>query len=754
MTTEQRLKSYEPIFGKWKLDSLIGVGSFGTVYSIYREEMGVKYTAALKVISIPKDQMEVNQLYNIYGNNSRQIEEHYQETINAIYREIKIMARLKGNSNIVCFEDNDRIRREDVACGWDVLIRMELLTQLNVYLRERRATQHEIIRMWYEITQALVLCAREDILHRDIKPENIFVSHNDYFKLGDFGIAKQTHGETAGTVAGSYPYMAPEVRAQRGGDCRIDIYSLGMVVYQLLNANRLPFYPVYPALIKPEDADQAMRRRWSGKEPVPPIPGLNPKIWEILKKSLAFDPRNRYQDAAELRNALNGILNLEELNEISHFDRNGNPIPPPWGRSEGKRPGSRRISLPITAAVALTACAALLVWMGLQSRTSRGTAPTAAPTEMALPSPEAERTDAAPEIVPEATPETTPPPRIADNKPTTGFGFVQEDGGTRYLGYQAGSFSDDIRITATVDGLEVSAAAFLESSVLLPYALPGYYMILPEPEEPDPSQTYALRVQWSTPDGESGVLAEESYHWKKTETGFEPRLGRARAPITLSIHPEPRDGMVNAQAGSIEFSGEAEPNAILTLTVDGNQYQTAADADGRWTMPLALSLFAPDRFYSAEAAYEDGDGVTTRTDAYQYDAGCALALDGEVRAGVGFVRGTSDPFAEVTLTRDGVKIGRATADERGAWSMDIGSAGLQGGQALTLSAADPAGNIRAVPVTVGEPVLSRITLSMDGVADGGTLSGGASRITVSGTATAGKDLRVTIGNQGAIGTGG
>lgn len=90
---------------------------------------------------------------------------------------------------------------------------------------------------------ALEYCQCQNIIHRDIKPENIFVSRFGEFKLGDFGIARETGSALRADYPkkGTFSYMAPEMYKGEEYDARVDIYSLGIVLYKLCNHNRLPF---------------------------------------------------------------------------------------------------------------------------------------------------------------------------------------------------------------------------------------------------------------------------------------------------------------------------------------------------------------------------------------------------------------------------------------------------------------------------------------------------------------------------------
>lgn len=85
--------------------------------------------------------------------------------------------------------------------------------------------------------RALAACEKQNIIHRDIKPQNILVSENRTYKLADFGIAKVSEKTGSGTMAGTNGYIAPEVANRQKYGKEVDIYSLGMVLYWLMNDN-------------------------------------------------------------------------------------------------------------------------------------------------------------------------------------------------------------------------------------------------------------------------------------------------------------------------------------------------------------------------------------------------------------------------------------------------------------------------------------------------------------------------------------
>ena len=210
----------------WNVVRLIGRGSFGAVYEIQRNLFGNVEKAALKVIHIPQSQSDIEELYND-GFDEESITARFNGYLEDIIREYSLMASLKGNKNVVYCDDVRQIQHED-GIGWDIYIKMELLTPL-VKTLGKTVTEDEVINIGIDMCNALVLCKEQNIVHRDIKPQNIFVSKDGVYKLGDFGIAKTAERTTSGTKTGTYKYMAPEVYKSQPYGAAADQYSLGML---------------------------------------------------------------------------------------------------------------------------------------------------------------------------------------------------------------------------------------------------------------------------------------------------------------------------------------------------------------------------------------------------------------------------------------------------------------------------------------------------------------------------------------------
>ena len=178
---------------------------------------------------------------------------------------------------------------------------MELLNSLTVISAQRALERKEVLKLGMDICEALCLCEGKSIIHRDIKPDNIFISENGDFELGDFGIAR-TASRTVANMSrkGTPNYMAPEVYRNQPYNSSVDIYSLGIVLYQLMNGRRLPFIP---RQMRAEDRETALGRRMSG-EPLPPPEQADPEFARIILKACAYHPNDRYVSAGEMKREL------------------------------------------------------------------------------------------------------------------------------------------------------------------------------------------------------------------------------------------------------------------------------------------------------------------------------------------------------------------------------------------------------------------------------------------------------------------
>ena len=293
------------VWPEWKLVEKIGEGSFGKVYKAKRTERGRSFYSAIKIISIPGSKGELDSVRSEM-NNEQSTREYFRNLVEDCVQEIYTMEHFCGNSHVVSFEDFKVVEYLD-EIGWDISIRMEYLTSFMDYCTGKELTEKEVIKLGCDLAMALIYCRKLNIIHRDVKPENIFVSRFGDFKLGDFGIAReQAHTMSNMSKKGTYSYMAPEIYKGEKYDSSIDIYSLGIVLYKLMNQNRLPFLSLDKQLITYRDKETALARRMAGEKMPVPV-NASAAFSHIILKACAYEPGKRYRKPEDM------LRDLEKL---------------------------------------------------------------------------------------------------------------------------------------------------------------------------------------------------------------------------------------------------------------------------------------------------------------------------------------------------------------------------------------------------------------------------------------------------------
>ncbi|MDD6310834.1 MAG: protein kinase [Firmicutes bacterium] len=305
------IKRWEPIFGSWYIKDKLSEGSTGCVYAIERNDMSICARSIAKVISIPKDLDEIRILRE-RNFTDEEIEAYLEAVKDEMLVEISTLMRLKGTGHIVNYEDHIVAKRPNLP-GWIIILKMEYLRPISKIIKVNPNFANdltEIVRMGIDICKALELCSKFNIVHRDIKPENIFRTGFGNYKLGDFGIAwMNDKSVTDINRRGTYEYMAPEVFNCETWDKRVDIYSLGIVLYMMLNNYRTPFLPEYPANFALVDREVAVAKRMNNEIMMPPLNGTR-RLKKAVMKACAFNPDDRFGSAEEMREELERVALL------------------------------------------------------------------------------------------------------------------------------------------------------------------------------------------------------------------------------------------------------------------------------------------------------------------------------------------------------------------------------------------------------------------------------------------------------------
>ena len=223
----------------YKIIKLIGKGSFGEVYKVSKDN---KFYA-LKI-------------YQIKNEDSTSTKENI-ENIKSIENEVKILSQLDNPFIVKLYEvfslnqnyellDNKEENKDDTQIMCLVLELCEN-GDLNDKIREKKQknekfSENEILQYFYEILQGLYYLHKNRVIHRDLKTLNIFLTENNHIKIGDFGVSKKLINNNiyAYTFVGTPYYLSPEICLNKPYDEKSDVWSLGVVLYEMITLNK-PF---------------------------------------------------------------------------------------------------------------------------------------------------------------------------------------------------------------------------------------------------------------------------------------------------------------------------------------------------------------------------------------------------------------------------------------------------------------------------------------------------------------------------------
>ncbi|HOS97389.1 MAG TPA: protein kinase [Deltaproteobacteria bacterium] len=308
-------------YGRYEITKELGKGSMGVVYEAHDPRIG--RVVALKVLRQDKADDEV--------------------LIKRFLREAKAIGRL-SHPHIVTIHDVG----ED---NGNVYIAMEFLEgrPLNELIREQRFTIAEIVDMGIQMAQTLHYAHEKGVIHRDIKPSNIIIQPGCRIKITDFGIARvedstATLQTQTGEIMGTPAYMSPEQVVGKPVDRRTDIFSLGVVLYEL-STGRRPFGG-------PGKTLATLFNDIMQENPVEPAAVNAPAevpagVSAVIMKCLSKNADERYQTGQEVALALQDAM--AEKKEEAPLQ----PAAQEKGRPEGKR--SRVVVFLLIAAIALAA---------------------------------------------------------------------------------------------------------------------------------------------------------------------------------------------------------------------------------------------------------------------------------------------------------------------------------------------------------------------------------------------------------------
>jgi len=333
----------------YTVSGLLGSGAFGTVYKVVKANVSGEYVRALKHITVPSEKQYYSVLSSMGGDASK-ADDYFLHMLEQIVSEIKILNSLseKDGRYIVRYYEND-IQVRKAPKRYDIFILMEYLTPLEDITQKKELCVRDAARLGADILRGLKLCHNNGVIHRDIKDDNIFAAENGAYKIGDFGVAKVLKGSSkAESLKGTPNFLAPEVYLGKEGYTKsVDLYSLGIVLYRLLNYSRNPFLPHFPEQYYAEDEDAAFEMRMNGQ--TPDHPSLGGKlIGDVILRSIS-DSEHRFQTADEFLDALNQAVDQtpdEVLNAKICFDTGAEAAELPGSPDSGSYRATMKEELP------------------------------------------------------------------------------------------------------------------------------------------------------------------------------------------------------------------------------------------------------------------------------------------------------------------------------------------------------------------------------------------------------------------------
>jgi serine/threonine protein kinase len=292
------------LFPQYEMLGMIGRGGMGAVYKA--RQISLDRFVAIKVLPL---EVSVD-----------------REFSDRFVREAQTMARL-NHPHIIAVYDFGKTMEGHLYFA------MEFVDGVNLHqmIHGPGITPAQALEIIAGVCDALEYAHGKGVVHRDIKPANVMVNAEGCVKVADFGLARRLDGAanpqghtTVGTVLGTPDYMAPEQMRGIGVDHRADVYSLGVVLYEML-CKEVPrgFF-----------------------EPPSKRIGVDPSIDDVVKKAMQQLPERRFQRTSEMKNEVERIrktslmLSAHGTSEISHYSFMPKVTPPPGAKSESDGLGS------------------------------------------------------------------------------------------------------------------------------------------------------------------------------------------------------------------------------------------------------------------------------------------------------------------------------------------------------------------------------------------------------------------------------
>ena len=280
----------------------------------------------VKIISTPASPVQLDALLlsGAYGSKEEALT-YFRSLADGILQEVDTLRKLSGLEGFIPFDDSQLVPMDDET-GYDVYLLSTYRHTLQRYLRNHTMTHLEALNLGLDLCAALTVCRRSGYLYANLKPDNIYITPERGYRIGDLGFLKLDTLKYA-SLPDRYrsQYTAPEIAdAYSSLNTTIDIYAVGLILYQVFNNGILPF-----------TGDSAPEENF----PAPAFADY--EMAEIIGKACACNPDDRWQDPVEMGQAL-----------VAYMQRNGahdtpiTPVAEPEPDTEEDQPGTFEASEP------------------------------------------------------------------------------------------------------------------------------------------------------------------------------------------------------------------------------------------------------------------------------------------------------------------------------------------------------------------------------------------------------------------------
>ncbi|MDR2655950.1 MAG: protein kinase [Oscillospiraceae bacterium] len=323
----------------------LGQGAFSSSY--LAEQNG--NMLVIKMIDIPNPTTTKNMSRkDLLG---KEFQTSLRDTCSELNKVLRTLVSSAGGKGILRYYDY-QISMNRQTGVYQLAILTEYKDSLFLYASRNPLNVRKVIKMGMDCCDGLEFMRNREVMHGNIKESNIFYDPIKGFKLGDFffnDVLINTLKPRETYEDYGYRFLAPEAYSVSKFSSRLDIFSLAILIYKLLNNSLLP-YQIQTGLYSPKE----LREKFIEKG-LPPSPYIDPAIYSVLRQAAAPDERQRYKNFAELRDALKearGKMEYEDLDRAVFYEGEDIPLDmpsaqdPPEIPKEAPKPPSFEIVLP------------------------------------------------------------------------------------------------------------------------------------------------------------------------------------------------------------------------------------------------------------------------------------------------------------------------------------------------------------------------------------------------------------------------